>query len=399
MRVSGNRTFGMIRLKVTVANLAVLLDSMNRNSITAWDVRYIDELTAEITVGRKAFPVLTKILAASGGAYHTVSVHGIYWYLQRILHRPVLICGILLLCFLSAYLPTRVLFIRVEGNRTIPSRLILEKAADCGVSFGASRANLRSEKLKNSLISAIPQLQWAGINTNGCCALISVTERDDTGNDVRQSSVCSIVAARDGIIWSCTATAGNPLCKPGQAVKAGQTLISGYTNCGLVIRGSRAEGEVFAKTEHMITVKMPVNYFEKGTKTSAFKKISLIIGKKRINLWKDSGICDTFCDKMYQQYYIVLPGGFQLPVSLVIEDFQSYDADAVRTAVETAPVQLQTFAESYLRTQMIAGQILRSGIIVRSEGDVAVLQGRYSCLEMIGREQIEEIEHSYGKND
>ena len=36
---------------------------------------------------------------------------------------------------------------------------------------------IRSEKVKNSLLQRIPQLQWAGINTDGCVAVISVREK------------------------------------------------------------------------------------------------------------------------------------------------------------------------------------------------------------------------------
>lgn len=31
--------------------------------------------------------------------------------------------------------------------------------------------------MKNALLSAIPELQWAGVNTYGCRAVISVRER------------------------------------------------------------------------------------------------------------------------------------------------------------------------------------------------------------------------------
>ena len=66
--------------------------------------------------------------------------------------------------------------------------------------------------------------------------------------DQKSAGVGSIVASRDGVITSITTTKGTPLCKAGQAVKAGQILISGYTDCGISIRADPAEGEVFAET-------------------------------------------------------------------------------------------------------------------------------------------------------
>ena len=90
------------------------------------------------------------------------------------LFRPVLLAGLGILFLLAMYLPSRVLFIRVEGNMQIPDRQILAAAEECGIRFGASRREVRSEKVKNALLSSVPQLQWAGVNTAGCVATISV---------------------------------------------------------------------------------------------------------------------------------------------------------------------------------------------------------------------------------
>ena len=48
---------------------------------------------------------------------------------------------------------------------------------------------------------------------------------------------------------------------------------------------------------------------------------------------------------------------------------------------------------------MLAGRILRRDIDFRGYDDVYRLDGVYSCLEMIGREQSEETLVNYGKTD
>ena len=83
-----------------------------------------------------------------------------------------MVIGLCLLLLLVCILPTRVLFMRVEGNESIPENLILEAAEDCGIRFGASRSAVRSEKVKNGILSRISELQWVGVNTKGCIAVI-----------------------------------------------------------------------------------------------------------------------------------------------------------------------------------------------------------------------------------
>ena len=79
------------------------------------------------------------------------------------------------------------------------------------------------------------------MNTRGCVAVISVRERPEEAQVDRPGTVSAVTAAQDGIIERVTVTNGTALCRPGQAVRAGETLISGYTDCGRTIRAGRAE--------------------------------------------------------------------------------------------------------------------------------------------------------------
>ena len=89
----------------------------------------------------------------------------------------VLIIGLMLLLFFSVWLPSRVLFIEIQGNDTLSAQSILEEAKDCGIIMGASRRFVRSQQVKNTLLDKLPQLQWAGVETIGCVAVITVRER------------------------------------------------------------------------------------------------------------------------------------------------------------------------------------------------------------------------------
>jgi sporulation protein YqfD len=294
--------------------------------------------------------------------------------------------GMVFLLFLILFIPSRVLFIRVEGNRNVPANQILEAAENCGISFGVSRRSVRSERVKNKLLETMPQLQWAGINTKGCVAVVSVRERTSESSDEEEGFVSGIVAVRDGVIQSCTATRGNLLCAPGQAVRKGELLISGFTDCGLTILATSAEGEVFALTRQSACAVTPLTCLKKGSHGPARRKYSLIFGKKRINLWKDSGIWDTSCGRIYSEYYVTLPGGLVLPVAIAVEEIRPVDLQEREILPEEAEVLLKAQLTGYLTGQMIAGQVISREEMLSGSG-VYKLAGEYVCTEMIGREQ------------
>ena len=390
---------GMICLQITSADVAGALTVLNNNGIELFQALSRNDLTVEVMIRRQDHKRLRQILERRGDSIESVKLRGLYWRGKRMLKRPVLLCGILALVALSCVIPSRILFVKVEGNQTIPDKMILEYAANCGIAFGASRREVRSEKMKNALLEALPQLQWAGVNTRGCVATISVRERE-IGNQPEQiAGVSSIVAACDGLIQSCTVIKGNAICTVGQAVKAGQKLISGYTDCGLSIRACRAEGEVFAWTERAVSVVALSEYNLQTPKNMELRKYSVVIGKKRINLYKDSGILESTCDKMVLENCLTLPGGFILPVTLVTEVWSYNDQSITAVDPNLLSEQLGEFASAYVNGQMIAGRILSVDETVATEDGIVSLEGKYACHEMIGRVQKEEILKPDGKYD
>ena len=388
---------GMVEATVVCADPAQVMTMLEQNGIELRNIRMPDELTLVALIRRRQQRQLMGLCEKKGLDAKITDRKGLYWKLNALWHRPVLLIGLLGMILLGMYLPSRIFFVRVEGNAAVPGRLILETAADCGIRFGANRRQVRSEKMKNALLEAMPQLQWAGVNTQGCVAVISVRERPEEATQQKENTVGSIVASRDGVITSITSTRGNGLCKVGQAVKAGQILISGYTDCGISIRADRAEGEVFAQTNRQTAVIYPLDRQQRGEILRTETKYSLIIGKNRINFYFGSGISGMSCVKMYEENYMTLPGGFQLPVILVKETWVLYDTKEV--SAEPRQEQMEAFSRDYLKSQMIAGTILtQSHELVQEDGRI-ILTGRYACQEMIGQFRKEEIVKPDGTND
>ena len=377
----------LLTAEITGADNPATLRSLTEQGITLLCTVFQNDLTVRVTLQLSDYGKFLKICEKRGDHVKILTHRGIYWIMRDILRRPLLLLGCLLLLFAVLYLPSRVLFVQVEGNRRLSDRQIIETADTCGIGFGASRRAVRSEKTKNALLEVMPELQWAGVNTKGCVAVITVRERTIPEQLSVDEGVSHIVALTDARIVSCTATRGNLLCAPSQAVKAGQILISGYTDTGLTIRAEGAEGEIYGQTRRNFRAVTPAFTGSTRRNGTQMKKYSLILGKKRINLWKDSGIWDATCDRMYEEYYITLPGGFRLPAALAVERYDAWDLSPREIPQQEAEALLSDFAEAQLMECMIAGKITSRETSVSGESGLWILAGEYRCVELIGIRQ------------
>ena len=385
-------------MQVVHSDLIYLIDAYTAAGIILANVSITDELTARITVERKYIQLLCKISEKQSAKIDILHCKGILWVAERLLHRSVLLVGVLLLLLLSFAVTRMILFVDVDGNIQIPAQQIVEAAEQAGIQLGTPKRKIRSEQIKNRLIDMLPQLQWVGITIDGCTAKISVRERYALSKE-KPAALCAIVAARDGIIQSMHVAKGAPLCVPGQAVKKGELLVSAYTNSDLYFRATGAEAEIYAITVHKLDAVLPPAAFVQGAEKERKTRCSLIVGKKRINFYKDSGICDTRCDKMYEEYYVTLPGGFRLPLAIAVERLFYYESTPVSSDIEDSREALMQWCEAYVRQEMVAGQILSAQTFTMPDASCAGITGIYRCHEMIGRLQQEEIAGNYGKTD
>lgn len=386
---------GTVAAELVSADLPGAYDAINSRQITLYGISQTDTLTARFTVSRKDYALLEKLIRERGEKLTILGRKGFFWSLRALFRRPVLTAGLLLLLSLTVFLPTRVLFVEVTGNHRVPARSILEAANECGIRFGASRQRVRSEKMKNELLAQLPELKWAGVNTYGCVAVISVTERPRL-EAPEDAALGHIVACTDGVIDSCTVTQGTALCEVGQAVGKGQILISGYTDCGGAILLKKAQGEVYARTLREFTAVTPDTCYRKQPSGESHRRYSLLLGKKRIFFWKGSGICRGSCDRIEIQYRFTLPGGFALPVAVCVEEITPYETvPQSRSCPETL---LRDFSRSSLTQQMTAGVITQEDTVVLHGDGVWSLEGQYICREMIGRQKREQIGDYHGEN-
>ena len=386
-----NKTRTYCYLRIVCADCNAFLDHCILKNIDLEEVSFCDSVTVTCKIRIKDYQQIIFIAQKYSAEVFLEAKTGVRGFFEAMRKRPCLVIGILILVLLTAWLPTRVLFLQVEGNMRIPTNMIVEAAAYCGVDFGASRNHVRSEKVKNMLLQVMPQLQWVGINTSGCVATITVKERADMIPEDEKLAFGNIVARMDGVITHCTVENGNMVCTIGQAVQRGQVLVSGYIDNGLSILATKPKAEIYAMTNREIELITPLNVQNRGELIQSEVKYSLQIGKNLINFYNSSRISDTTCVKIYEEYVLTLPGNFQLPISLIKETWEYHLMESSSMNVDMDFLWVESSLKDYLQSQMIAGQIKSADGCGQRIDDMYYYAGKYSCIEMIGQYKQEEI--------
>ena len=385
-----DKVTGTTQLEIISADPEGMLNQLMKQNIILWDVERASPILLRLRLSSSDVEKVFFWSEKAGGSVQILGVNGILYSLRSWLRRPVILFCLFFVTVLTLMLPERILFVDVSGNSRVPSRMILEAAQEQGLKFGASRRALRSEAVKNELLGSLNELEWVGVNTYGCRAVIQVRERKVQPEEI-QTAPSDLVASTDGIIEQIVVNRGTLLCKPGQAVRKDEKLISGYLDLGICTRATGAQGEIYARTNRVVHAVLPASVLKRSPGQKEKTRIALIIGKKRINLYSNSGILPAGCGKMTYNYPLRLPGADALPVTLVIERIVWYDIGNALRDQQRAQQLMLNEAQRYLMNKCVAGQILTHRTDVHYGQEQLSLLGVFQCREMIARQKAVEI--------
>lgn len=376
-----------VLLRIVSADISRVLSAIVQAHIIVYDIEPVSELEIHVRIPGRYLKKTVTILERKNAQWSILKKKDLFTQLKKLRRRWVLLICLVFLLVFTIFLPTKVLFIEIVGNQKVPDRRILETAKDAGLFVGTDRSYIRSEQIKNHLLEAIPELSWAGINTEGCLATIRVHESENETQE-EPPQVSHIVAVCDGIIESCVVTQGRGLCKTGDAVKKGQLLVSGYSDHQFIITATRSCAEIIAKTTRKTEGVILLDGHIRTEAVKEAKNISLIIDQKEYPLIKQM---EDICDSIYGEKYVTitqltLPGQMVLPIWLRVETYVIYDIASGLFPQEEAVNTLKTYCADSIKESMVGGQILSCSEKIEYADYYVCYVGCYECLEMIGQE-------------
>ncbi len=311
--------------------------------------------------------------------------YGVPFLVRRCQGRYGLLCGSILAAALLWYLPQHIWLITVTGNTTVCTEDITAAVAELGVETGQRFDSLDMDTIRIKTLSTLPDIAWLTVNPDGCIARIEVTEREPIDNPDTDNTPSNIVATCDGVIRSIKATGGHAAKRVGEAVAAGDLLVSGvYEDISGFTSVSRSKAEVLALTEHTLMVEIPFyerQWLPEGD--TSFRPVFQFLNLS-VPLYTSAplngDVALTETDRRLKLW------GLTLPIGRIDRTYTDYCwVDVERTEEQARLLAMEKLKELFTKTYPRAS-VLSQEITEDVTGNTLKLTAVYQCEEDIARE-------------
>lgn len=315
---------------------------------------------------------------------------GILEGIRFCVHRPGIPIGAFLAIFLTLFASSRLWDIRVTGNTSLSESEVAAELLSAGLSLGAKLDEIDVDSIENRLLLRSERISWISVNLIGTVAEVQIREKLDTEVRENDTTPANLVARCDGVIVSCEVLHGNTLVKVGTAVRAGEVLVSGlYDSATMGYRYTRAEGTIYAETEHVFEIEVPYAYETTEYTDVTGKRYSLLFFGNRSGLYEtgDIGMENTVERITYLSVF-----GTELPIGFVTETAYASETAIGRYSAERAmQIAYYRLEEEIAALPDMMG-LLEKSISYEVADESYVLKCRIRCIENIAETKTIEIE-------
>jgi similar to stage IV sporulation protein len=307
---------------------------------------------------------------------------------RRLLRRWVPVSCLLALLLLLAWSRLFIWEIEVRGNETVSTGAIRGALLDCGVGIGTYWPDLVSDNLRSRLLIRLPRLAWATVNIHGSRAEVIVRERVPKPELFDEKAAVDLVAERTGFVTEVRALNGTAVVHRGSAVMPGDVLISGGADGAFSgQKAVHAVGSVTAETYYTLMAAAPATETVRGQTETVRTRWALLIGKKRVNFYRNSSFCPRNCDKINSIWECKIEGLFTLPVAVVRERFMPWEITEQPRDLSALRRSMEQQLHGRLLTAVDGGEIEQETFTCSTDGGRIIVCLRARCSEDIAKEQ------------
>ena len=278
-----------------------------------------------------------RVMALAAQRELTFTVHktgGLPALWLRFIHRPGIVLGAIAALMLLVAANLFVWDVDITGCEALTEREVEEELAALGLSCGSFLPNIDSDAITLALRHSDSRIAYATVNLLGTVAYLQIREAEPEPTRM-PNSPANLVAKQDGTVLLPLIFEGECLIEVGEYVRAGQVLASGIMDSEAGgFRVTRAAGQVLARTEEKITVRVPFCYDEKVLTGRAFREIEVSFFGLSGKVFKNTGNVTNSCDIIeYEKEFYA--GAHTLPFGLAVTEYYEYTEQASRrTATE-----------------------------------------------------------------
>ena len=237
---------GYVILQIEGLSIARFLKRLTENGIRVERLRRIGPSAVrfrmpanrffEVRSLKKGLPLRIRIVGREGPAFQ----------LRKLMKRPVLWIGTLVLFFGLCWASSRIWLIRIEGTERVDPAEVRTLLKEHGLSIGSRPKGPVLITAANDLSARIYDAAWIGLDREGVTLTVKVVESQPASVKRTQNVPSDIVAAKDGVVTAITVMRGQARVRVGDTVRAGEVLISGTVSYQDATYQTSADGIVKA---------------------------------------------------------------------------------------------------------------------------------------------------------
>lgn len=243
-------------------NTEKFLNTLIRNKVNVYDVKRISNTKIELKVDRKSIRALKGIYRGSKFEVKIKQKTGLPFLARRIYrYKGMWICAMLSLVLLmsTSLFVTDVYIKAPEGIDKVLVRKELEKA---GVRPGVYKKGIDRKEVRDQIMGEFGDIAYVSINVKGTNIFVTITKKDESLQEKKETNYCNIIAKKNGIIEKVIPRSGKQVANVGDIVRKGDVLVSGSNTKSLP--------EVWATTFY--ESKQSTNYIDKVKTRTGNKK-------------------------------------------------------------------------------------------------------------------------------
>ena len=341
-----------------------------------------DELVAEVKI--KSYKALHKIAFSHGGKVKIFKRKGVPFLLSPLNNRWGFFIGIVYFIFFISFMGGFVWNITVTGNNRVTEVKIVDYLAKNGFKIGTRWDSVDKEQLELAIMADFEDVAWISINKIGSTASIEINETVNKPNIVDKKKTTNVKAAKDGVIVRLEVLGGWAAVQEGEAVTAGDLLISGVRESEVDKKNhyAHAYGSVFAEVDDEISVNISRNQDERiSTYSKDYKSVFLFGMEIPLYVQKDMGNAAETTDKTY-----LVINSYRLPVGIIKNHLDYFKTETVSISDKELEALAKSELEKKKEEEFKDCEILSEKVSVNMTEDGCTITGKYKYIQDIGEE-------------
>jgi len=284
--------------------------------------------------------------------------------------------------------------IEVIGTERLNSDDVLQAAQIAGLNQSMFRPSVDRSRVERHLLSEFDDIAWVNVTLRGTRATINLTETLPRQVIIDRYSPTDVVAAKDGLIVSVTASAGTPQVRVQDVVRAGDILVSSE----VVVRQDEveritdyvhADAQVLARVYYDFNFRIPYVYIIKNYTGNERASYDIILfGQSFAIPFRKHGFRNY--TRTLTTEHISLGHYYPLPIAVDIRTYKEFTTTRMQRSTEEAKV----LAEEMLAWRISvdigeAGQVIDKNMeFIETNYDALIVRATVAVIEDIAEQRL-----------